>query len=380
MASQFGSYTLLKEVSRGATCVVYRARNQRGDDVALKVMAPDLVRDPQARQRFLVESKKQPVHPHIVRIFEANEYEGVPYIAMEFIDGPSLANRIVLAKSAGTTIPLAEVDLILGHIASALDAAHKKGIVHRDIKPGNILIRSKDQSAMLMDFGLAQGTVSGVSSGLTAIVPSGTVDYVSPEQINGGKVGPAADIYSLGVTVFHALAGRLPFEADESIVQLYKHLNEIPPILSSINPRVPQGVSEVVMRTLDKNPALRYKSASDFASAFHQAVSGKKPTSAQLPVFAIAGGIAFVLLVTAGFILSRGRPEPTVKITAVPIVSTTPALRRATPTAANLVIVTEEAIVETIEPTDTDLQPQATALSSRWCPRSTARRRPPRER
>ncbi|GEM_PF-6800355 len=346
MPTQFGAYTLLEEISRGATSVVYRAKSRQGRIVALKVLARHLLDDPVARRRFMFEPKKQPRDAHIVRVLDTNVAEGVPYIAMEFIDGPSFADRIRQAKTTGGTVPLAEVDHVLGDIAKALNAAHKKGTIHRDVKPSNILIRSRDHRAFLMDFGLAQSSVAGASSGLTGVIPSGSTDYISPEQIKGGTMGPGADIYSLGITIYQALAGDLPFKSEDSIVQMHKHLNELPPALSSANPRIPQQVSKVVMRTLEKNPVLRYASAMEFAQEFHAALPGKPASAARWPIIAGLGGVVLVVVAIVGIgLLGAPKPPPNNQATQKPVIST-PIRRTAVPTV--------------VVPTDTEDDSRAT--------------------
>ncbi|MCL4505422.1 MAG: protein kinase [Chloroflexi bacterium] len=309
MPTEFCSYTLLGEISRGATSVVYRARDAKGAVVALKVLARHLSNDAAARARFMVEPTQQPRGPHIVRMLDSGVCNGAPYFAMEFIDGSSFADVIRHARASGTTVAPEVVDRVIGDIAAALDAAHKSGIVHRDIKPSNILIRARDQQAFLMDFGLAQSLASrGMSVQSTIQVSGGTCDYIAPEQIQGGAVSPRADIYSLGVTVFEALAGRLPFNAEDAIVQMHKHLTEAPPILCEVNPGVSPQLSAAVMQALQKDPQARYASAGEFAKRIHKALAGAQVKRANGATVGILGGAAVVVAVIAGVIAVSSAP------------------------------------------------------------------------
>jgi serine/threonine protein kinase len=309
MATQFCNYSLAGELGRGGMSVVYRAYDQRhaGAPVALKVLASHLLNDSDARARFMVEPHQQLRHAHIVRVLDSGECAGVPYFTMELVDGPSLNDLIVQANARGNTITPQVIDGVLRGTARALEAAHKRGIIHRDIKPSNILIRARDGHAFLMDFGVAQIRVQGAHGEQDNQAPgAGTSDYIAPEQIQGGAVGPAADVYSLGVTIYHALAGRLPFQAEDEIVQVHKHLTEIPPDLFAVNARIPRAVSDVVMRTLQKDPRQRYATAGEFAQRFHRALTHNQPAPMAWPIYAALGSVALLVtgLVVAAMAIS----------------------------------------------------------------------------
>lgn len=330
MPTQFGTYTLIEEISRGATSIVYRAQDKQGKVVVIKTLARHLLNDATARQRFLVEVRKQPRGANIVQVLDSGVCGNVPYIAMEFIDGTSLMEKIRQAAAGGGALSLAEADSILRDIGKALDAAHAQGIIHRDVKPGNILIRKSDQHAFLTDFGLAHSLVSASPAGTpSTMISGGSTDYIAPEQINGGFVGPATDIYSLGITVYHALSGELPFKAENSIVQMLLHVNELPPMLSDIRPLIPQAVSHVVMRALEKGPQLRYQSATEFAQQFHLALTGAIPVSSRRPVLLATGGAAVLIVVVFVAALAMA---PSGTTDALPVVqrTSTPLHRAAT--------------------------------------------------
>lgn len=336
MSTQFCNYTLVGEINRGGSSIIYRAQDQRGNVVALKVLAAHLRDSMEERARFMAEPRTQPRHPNIVKVTDAGECNGVPYIAMELIEGGSLADILHHGHTALGPVTLTLMDSILADVAKALDSTHKKGIIHRDIKPGNILIRSKDQRAYVTDFGIAQVAVAGSNNS------SGTSEYMAPEQIQGHDLSAATDVYSLGITVYEALAGRLPFIADGDVVLAHKHIHEAPPDLHTINPRIPPEVSAVVMRALQKEPAQRYASTGALARAFHQAAGQSVPGQSRLPVMAaLVGGLVLVtvLIAMAAGGTSNGSarqaPSPTPRVTAPAVViaeaTATPADETATP-------------------------------------------------
>jgi serine/threonine-protein kinase len=267
MRSKFGSYSRLFEIGRGGMATVYRATAPDGNLVALKLLGIHLASDKTAVNRFKTESQLGLLHPNIVRVNNAGVVDETPFIEMEYVPGESL-DRLILRQGALTPAQLAP---ILEDAARALDHAHAQSVVHRDVKPSNILIRS-DGRAMLADFGVAKA--AGVTAYTATTARVGSVFYMSPEQAAGAyDITRATDVYSLGVTAYYALSGRHPFEGDSDVAIARQHVDQLPPPLSRVNPDIPQPVSDAVMAALEKNPARRPASAGAFAHAFVAALT-----------------------------------------------------------------------------------------------------------
>ena len=267
-------YRIEGQVGRGGMGVVYRATQLALErPVALKLIAPDLAQDPDFRGRFKRESltAAQIEHPHVIPVHEAGEADGQLFIAMRLIDGIDL--REVIRRN-GRVEPRRAVN-ILSQVASALDAAHGRGLVHRDIKPGNVLIANEGgrDHAYLTDFGLSKHLTA--ESGMTATGTFvGTVDYIAPEQIQGLPLDARSDVYSLGCLLYHTLTGRVPFERDSDVAKIFAHMSEPPPPLGELAPGVPPQLEDVLRRAMAKEPAERYPSAGDLARAANAAVEG----------------------------------------------------------------------------------------------------------
>ena len=223
-----GGYRIESFLARGAMAEVYRALGEDGRVVALKLLDARLAGDERFRQRFLRESEVAASlrHPNVVSTFASGEAEGHLYLALELIEGADL--RALLRREARVE-PERAVGLV-EQVAAGLDAAHRAGLVHRDVKPGNILVRSEDGEvhAYICDFGLARH-VASVSSltGERGFV--GTIDYVPPEQIEGGSIDARADVYSLGCVLYECITGERPFDRDSELSVVFAHLNEPPP-------------------------------------------------------------------------------------------------------------------------------------------------------
>jgi serine/threonine-protein kinase len=247
-------------IGRGGMGVVYRAEQVRyGRKVALKVLAPELAADEGFRNRFEQEwrTAARLEHPHIVPIYEAGEADGVLYIAMRYVEGIDLT---ALLASAGRLDPRRALGIV-GQVGVALDAAHAQGLVHRDVKPANILLASgsglEGDHVYLTDFGVAKQT--STPGGLTKTgLFIGTIDYAAPEQIEGKPLDGRADVYALGCVLYQCLTGALPYEKDSEVAMLYAHLMEPPPSLRAKRPELPAELDRVIAKALAKAPDDRY--------------------------------------------------------------------------------------------------------------------------
>jgi hypothetical protein len=270
---QIAGYQIEEPIGRGGMAVVYRALDLRlGRQVALKVLAPHLGEDEAFRQRFIRESRAAAGvdHPHIIPVFEAGEADGVLFIAMRYV---SYGDVRMLIDREGR-LSTARTSVITAQVASALDAAHARGLVHRDVKPGNILLAESGASGAdhvyLSDFGLSKHSLA--ASTLTATGQfMGTLDYVSPEQIQGHPADGRADQYALACTAVEMLSGSPPFRRDESMALLWAQLEAPPPPLTERRPDLPPAVDAVISRALAKSPDDRYPTCLEFALALRGA-------------------------------------------------------------------------------------------------------------
>src|SRR3954452_15877658 len=268
--AEIAGYRIESLIGRGGMAVVYRAEDTRlGRKVALKLLPPQLADSEQFRHRFIRESRLAASldHPNIVPIYEAGEADGQLFIAMRYVIGSDL--KAVLLEQGGR-LPAAWTVRLFSQLGDALDSAHRAGLVHRDVKPGNILVASggRPRAALgdhvyLTDFGLTKRTseLSGALTGTGRFL--GTVDYVAPEQIQGRPVGPATDIYALGCVLYECLTGHLPFRRDDDAALLWAHLVETPPRITAIRPELSSAVDEVVARAMAKEPGDRYESGEE---------------------------------------------------------------------------------------------------------------------
>jgi serine/threonine protein kinase/tetratricopeptide (TPR) repeat protein len=263
---RFGSYDIVEEIGKGGMATVYRARQQSVDrDVAIKVIKGNIKDDHDAIQRFQREARviARLEHPHILPIYDFDGTHEPPYIVMRYLDGGTLKD--VMKQGL---LPLSEVAYLIQQVASALDYAHRQGIVHRDIKPSNILI-DREGNAFVSDLGIARitGGGDGQRKGITmsgAII--GTPEYMSPEQAMGlPDIDSKADIYSLGVMLFEMLTGQLPYTADTTMGILLKHIQSPVPSVREKNADLPETIDEILERALAKEPEGRYASAGEIA-------------------------------------------------------------------------------------------------------------------
>jgi serine/threonine-protein kinase len=273
---------MVEEIGRGGMAVVYRARDVRlGRWVALKVLAGDLARDDAFRRRFIRESRAAAAvdHPNIIPIFDAGEAGGVLFIAMRYVGGQDVHS---LLNRAGP-LPPARAAGIVAQVASALDAAHACGLVHRDVKPANMLLGGlaedgSEDHTYLSDFGISKTSQATTNLTLTGQV-LGTLNYLAPEQIEGRPVDGRADAYSLACAAFEMLAGAPPFRRDQSLAVMWAQLSAPPPALTSARPDLPARVDQVMFRGLAKAPEDRYPNCRAFAAALQEACG---VTSAEL--------------------------------------------------------------------------------------------------
>ena len=276
-----GKVRIEREIARGGMAEVYLGTHLTLDrPVAVKVMHNHIEADPELQSRFEREAKVVAGlrHPNIVQIFDFDTEEGHPYIVMEYLMGPSLAVYLRELHKRGQRLEPIQIARLLITIATALDYAHEQGVVHRDIKPGNIILHNKSRNVpieqhltartepVITDFGLVRIAQAATQTASGAV--SGTPAYMSPEQAQGLKVDYRSDIYSLGVVLYEMLAGRMPFEGDTSWTLIFKHINEPPPPIVGIQ----SAVQAVVDRALAKKPDDRYQSARELAADYMEAI------------------------------------------------------------------------------------------------------------
>lgn len=263
--ASIGGYTIIRILGQGAIGRVYLARDEKLDrDVAIKVLRPAKARDPAATRRFLREGRAGAAveHPHVVAIYQVGEDHGLPYIVMQRLVGRTLKE----ARQAEGRLPLAEVLRIGRETAAGLAAAHRRGLVHRDIKPDNIFLQEPGAEVKIIDFGLAR---AGADDCLHATLEGsivGTPAYMSPERIEGRELDAHSDLFGLGVVLYELLTGRLPFEGSSLVSMLAAIARGNPPDLETSDPDVPQPLARLVMRLLAHDPADRPADAATVAA------------------------------------------------------------------------------------------------------------------
>jgi serine/threonine protein kinase len=274
--SQLAGYMIEEQVGAGGMAVVFRARDSvLGRLAALKVLSPALAADQGFRVRFLRESRAvaSVEEPHIIPVYGAGDADGVLYIATKFVSGGDLADVL---QRAGGALESPRVATFIEQVAAALDAAHAAGLVHRDVKPGNVLVdvvQGRGEHAYLSDFGLSKPAMA--ATGLTATGTFlGTPDYAPPEQIRGQPVDGRGDQYSLACMAFALLTGNLPFHRQETMATLFAHLNDPVPPLSRFRGDLPPGTDAVLARGLAKEARDRYARCDEFAAALREALTG----------------------------------------------------------------------------------------------------------
>ena len=271
-----GKYRVLEPLGRGGMARVYRAYHPQLDRyVAVKVLRSDLVEEEEFLARFQLEARAVAAlrHPNIVQVFDSDVQDGNYYMVMELLEGDSLRTRLNEYRARRKRMPLDEVTRILLDVLAGLDYAHSEDMIHRDVKPANILLSRRGQ-AVLTDFGIAQivgGTRYTVSGALM-----GTLSYMSPEQGLEGQCDARSDIYSLGIVFYEMLLGDPPFDAETPLAILMKHVNDPLPVPRKRDPSIPKPFERVVLKALSKRPQQRYQSAEEMAQALREAAKKAK--------------------------------------------------------------------------------------------------------
>jgi|SRR5215207_401045 len=311
IGTEFAGYRIEALLGRGGMSVVYRAENARlGNKVALKLLAESLADDESFRERFVRESRTAAKlnHPNIVTIYDAGDSEGVLYIAMRWVEEDLKAHL----RREGPLAPDHAL-AVAAQVGSALDAAHARGLLHRDVKPANILLEPGEPGAppiaYLADFGLTKHLES--RSGITASGQFvGTIDYMSPEQIEGREVDSRTDIYSLGCVVFESLAGGTPFRRETDVAVLWAHMREEPPLLSEVRPDLPRELDGVLAKAMAKSPEDRYGTCRDLVADLRQALGAAAVETYAGRTVAEIGGKPLPTAPAPTALQSVSRPRP----------------------------------------------------------------------
>ncbi len=270
LSQTIGNYKITGRLGRGGMSTVYRARQENmGRDVAIKMVSAELAGDPQFLNRFEREARviANLEHPRILPVHEYGHQGGYFYLVMRLVDGESLRERLMHGP-----LSMAKAADFLRQIASALDYAHAKGVIHRDLKPNNILLDKLD-NIYLMDFGIAKLVAASQQLTATGMV-MGTPAYMAPESWRGEAVDARTDVYALGVILYEMVTSRPPFDSDTPFTLMYKHLNDQPPNPREWMPNLPEPVEAVIFKGLAKDPQARYQTAGELAADFSRAIHG----------------------------------------------------------------------------------------------------------
>ncbi|GGN88343.1 Stk1 family PASTA domain-containing Ser/Thr kinase [Nocardia rhizosphaerihabitans] len=274
-------YELGEIIGFGGMSEVHKARDVRlSRDVAIKVLRADLARDPTFYLRFKREAQNAAAlnHPAIVAVYDTGEatVDGgpLPYIVMEYVEGDTLRD---IVRGKGPLAPRKAMEVV-ADVCAALDFSHKAGIVHRDMKPANIMI-NRAGAVKVMDFGIARAIADSSNPMTQTAAVIGTAQYLSPEQARGETVDARSDVYSVGCVLFEILTGQPPFTGDSPVAVAYQHVKEDPPLPSSVNPGVPRELDSVILKAMAKNPANRYQTAAEMRADLIRVLGGQKPSA-----------------------------------------------------------------------------------------------------
>jgi serine/threonine protein kinase len=304
---RLGKYEILDEIGQGGFATVYLARDTvLGREVALKVLDPLLMRDDTFVERFKREARAAAAlqHPNLVTVFDLGDSDGRLYIAQEYLSGGDL--KRLLAERA---LPLSRVATVVDQVGSALDYAHQRGMIHRDVKPGNILFDERGW-ARLSDFGIARALSS--TRYTTTGAKLGTPEYMAPEQAEGQDLDGRTDVYALGVVAYEMITGQVPFSGDTPSAIHYKHVHAPPPPPREVEPTVPERVSEVILKALIKERGGRYASCAEFSEALNAAITLSAQADWKLQLAQVEGLAArgeFALAAKQMEEMTRQRPD-----------------------------------------------------------------------
>ncbi|MFI9008668.1 Stk1 family PASTA domain-containing Ser/Thr kinase [Actinosynnema sp. NPDC053489] len=274
-------YELGETLGYGGMSEVHKGRDVRlGRDVAIKVLRADLARDAQFQERFRREAQNSAAlnHPAIVAVYDTGEtqteYGPLPYIVMEFVDGRTLRD---IVKTQGPLSAKRAME-VMADVSAALDFSHRHGIVHRDVKPANVMI-TRSGAVKVMDFGIARAVHDGQAAVTQTAAVIGTAQYLSPEQARGEAVDGRSDVYASGCVLFELLTGEPPFTGDSPVAVAYQHVREDPKPPSALNPKVPPTLDAIVLKAMAKGPANRYQSAAELRADLVRVLSGQRPSA-----------------------------------------------------------------------------------------------------
>ncbi|KJK47602.1 serine/threonine protein kinase [Lentzea aerocolonigenes] len=274
-------YELGETLGYGGMSEVHKGRDVRlGRDVAIKVLRADLARDAQFQERFRREAQNSAAlnHPAIVAVYDTGEtqteYGPLPYIVMEFVDGRTLRD---IVKTQGPLSGKRAME-VMADVSAALDFSHRHGIVHRDVKPANVMI-TKSGAVKVMDFGIARAIHDGQAAVTQTAAVIGTAQYLSPEQARGESVDARSDVYAAGCVLFELLTGEPPFTGDSPVAVAYQHVREDPKAPSQLNPKVSPQLDAIVLKAMSKGPANRYQSAAEMRADLVRVLSGQRPSA-----------------------------------------------------------------------------------------------------
>lgn len=303
-----GRYRLIEKLGEGGMAIVYKALDARlGTEVAVKVIRMEkLTEDTRDRtlKRFEREAKllARLTHPNIVKVTDFGEFEGKPYLVMEYLAGGTLKQKM------GNPMPWQEAVQLLLPIAEALSYAHSQNMIHRDVKPANILFRQSGQP-MLADFGIAKIDLDETLDLTSTSAAVGTPEYMAPEQATAKYVDHRADVYSLGVVLFEMVTGRKPFIADTPMAVLIKHATETLPNPTKFSPKLPKEVEKIILKALEKQPEKRFQQMTNLTSAFKRLLDGKvlhvQENKNLIKQFVVIGAFFLAVIIGAGFFISN---------------------------------------------------------------------------